>query len=513
MNSRLMNPFWYFGKASSLWEKYKFGQLQSQIDPRTVNNHKRYLNWAQEEIKGLHRQSLDNQKLQVPDEIKKLRVEFKDKLREMDLRILIHLPSISVSPGGYSLFSNLIETLNYLGIETRSLNWNDNLQESLREFSPDFFLSSDNAEYINRIDWTELNKFKETHSLKVGLTASIEAYGNTPLKGRLKRAKLNKIDFYYSFRDRAYLSYREEYKEYSDAGYPIFSIPFGANILKYYPLIGYPKELDFVFFGSSNIREYTKYFSEIFRNYSGFIAGNNWKNFGWVGADIQRLIYAKAKVGLNIHSKPHREWAAELNERCYILAACGVPQIIDDTPLLSKFFSHDELYVAGSPKEYISVFKFALHDEKESRRRALNAQRKVLNNYTSFHRVEQFIKEVRNNIKTDLSYETLMHLAKSFNYFRNGNIKLHVLPGSPKYIGKASYFIADKDKLNILIKKIKDISKNFSNIENQKMMQFIKELQPSKEVLINTREVKDVQSNTKESKESSQNSTSKPQSR
>jgi hypothetical protein len=40
-----------------------------------------------------------------------------------DERILIQIPDARFSPAGYSLFSNLMESLNYIGIPARALGW------------------------------------------------------------------------------------------------------------------------------------------------------------------------------------------------------------------------------------------------------------------------------------------------------------------------------------------------------------------------------------------------------
>ena len=112
-------------------------------------------------------------------------------------RILIHVPSPEHSPAGYSLFTNLAESLEFIGIPTRILDWNGNTALELTQFNPTVFLTSDHETYLSRIDWRAIGIYQRNNRLRVGLTASLEEYGNTPLLIRLKWAASHNIDFYY----------------------------------------------------------------------------------------------------------------------------------------------------------------------------------------------------------------------------------------------------------------------------------------------------------------------------
>jgi hypothetical protein len=121
--------------------------------------------------------------------------DFSNKFIDSEDVILIHLPSKEISPGGYSLFINMIDSFSFIGIKSRALNWNESFKDSYRTFKPTIFLSSDNLEYKTKIDWYFVMKCKKEFNLKVGLTASLEDYCNTSLKSRLEWA-IYKIDFF-----------------------------------------------------------------------------------------------------------------------------------------------------------------------------------------------------------------------------------------------------------------------------------------------------------------------------
>lgn len=310
-------------------------------------------------------------------------------------RILIHVPAPDFSPAGYSLFTNLAESLVFIGIPARILGWDENVQEALESFKPTVLLSSDNESYLARIDWEEIAKYKKSNRLKVGLTAALAEYDSTPLDARLDWAKNHRIDFFYSFRDEVYVSERNEYKPFFEAGYKILFLPFGANILLYYPVAGFERDIDFVLIASRK-REHIAYMKDIAKSNAGFIDGPGWKHVPdfRFNRERDRYIYARAKIGLNVHLPEQLDWACEVNERTYQLAACGVPQLIDHPRLIDKIFCKDALFVANTPEQYTSLFKEILSRPNLAQERALMAQKEVFDRHTTFHRAESFIKQL-----------------------------------------------------------------------------------------------------------------------
>ncbi|MBU3593206.1 hypothetical protein ICN42_03745 [Polynucleobacter sp. 71A-WALBACH] len=179
-------------------------------------------------------------------------------------RILIQIPDARFSPAGYSLFSNLMESLNYIGIPARALGWDEDVQKALDQFKPTVLLSSDNHEYLRRIDWDVIARYKVNQPLRVGLSAALEGYESTPLLPRLAWAKQHQIDFYYSYRDEDYVKTRQEYQPFFDVGFE---------------------------------RERIAYLKNIAHQYSGFLDGPGWiqvKHFQF-NRERDRYIYARAK--------------------------------------------------------------------------------------------------------------------------------------------------------------------------------------------------------------------------
>lgn len=385
----------------------KFNKFQKDINNETINNIYIIRKWAdkcllnvknkEEMLYNNHLDRVSKQGIRLANESK---IKFKNKYENYEnLRILIHVPSIEVSPGGFSLFNNIIEGLNFIGINARALNWDDKVDIILQKFKPTVLLTSDNKPYLDKIDWDVVNEFKKKNLLRVGLTASLEEYGNTPLKERLSWAKINDVDFYYSFRAQEYLLERKEYRPFYKNGYKIYTIEFGANPIYYYPIPSKEKDIDYVFLGSANfdkLKRYMSYFNKIFKNSTGYIDGPGWKfsNEFIFNPNRDRYIYSRAKVGLNLHVDSQIQWASELNERTYMLAACGVPQLIDNPKLLQYRFSDKCFFVSNSSEEYMENFNFIINNPEKAELRALQAQKEVFEKHTIFHRAESFINKL-----------------------------------------------------------------------------------------------------------------------
>lgn len=330
--------------------------------------------------------------------------QFINKRRNLSqIRVLIHVPDFSFSPAGNSLFSNLLQALRHLGIACQAFEWNHHIREPLQSFRPTILLTSDHSSYLERIDWLELNTYRSSQPLLIGLTASLAEYGNSRLEQRLAEAKSRTINFYYTFRDQNYVQSRPEYRPFFEQNYSILSLPFGANISCYYPLAHITRDLNYVLIATRK-REHDAYLWPLARHYSGFLGGPGWSHSaGFIfHPDRDRYFYARAKIGLNVHLPEQLEWASELNERTYQLAACGTPQLIDHPKLLDAVFPSSAIFCANSPKEFFSLFKFMLANPKETQKRALLAQKIVFENHTWFHRADALLNQLLNlsSIKT-----------------------------------------------------------------------------------------------------------------
>jgi hypothetical protein len=383
-------------------EKHQFDWFFNRV---TLLEHDRVLSRAELALQNAAEHEDLDVRLNAPDPVVRQGARLKRDLEEQfqnclvgisEERILIQIPEAGFSPAGYSLFSNLMESLNYIGVPARALGWSENTEYACNQFKPTVILTSDHPEYLQRIDWSAIEKYKSSHVLRVGLTAALEDYDSTPLLPRIAWAKQHKIDFYYSYRDSDYVHNRKEYQPFFDAGFRILFIPFGANILHYYPVAGFERDLNYVLIASRK-RQHIAYLKNIARHYLGFIDGPGWKQVKQFRfkRERDRYIYARAKVGLNVHLPEQIDWACELNERTYQLAACGVPQLIDHPKLLNSVFGEKSFFIAETVKQYDSLFNELMHNTQMGIEKALHAQQEVFAAHTTLHRARALIDQLK----------------------------------------------------------------------------------------------------------------------
>lgn len=135
--------------------------------------------------------------------------------------------------------------MSFLGVPVRILGRDEELETVLENFRPTAFLASDHPAYLGRISWHALSDYRAQHPIRLGLTASIGAYGNIPLKDRLTWAQLNGVDFYFSFRDPEFVRNRPDYEPFFSSGFPMLYLPFGTNIIHNYPVPIFQRDLDY----------------------------------------------------------------------------------------------------------------------------------------------------------------------------------------------------------------------------------------------------------------------------
>lgn len=387
-----------FNIADPYWSLYFF---EKNISKESLSKYEEVKNWGLTMLKNESKYDNFIEHNVLGQESLKTSLTYRNKYADfIEIRILIYIPSVLESPGGNSLFSNFAKAFEFVGISVKTFSDYNELQKIIIEFKPTIFLFSDNSIFTQKIDWKLLSNYKKNNKFFIGLTTSLEEYGNSPLIPRLEWAKNNDIDFYYSFKDIEYVKTRREYKPYFDFGYKILPLEFGVNPLIYYPVSGIEKDLDFVFLGSNNfskLSRYQAYFKSIFKKNVGYIDGPGWffnnNNLIMIPED-DKYYYARARVGLNLSIPEQIEWACELNERTYMLAACCIPQLTDRPKLLSKRFSDDCFYVADSPKEYEELFYEIIKNKSVAQNKALKAYKEVLQKHTIFQRVETFILEL-----------------------------------------------------------------------------------------------------------------------
>ncbi len=75
----------------------------------------------------------------------------------------------------------------------------------------------------------------------------------------------------------------------------------------------------------------------------------------------------------------------EINERTYIIPACGGFELVDGPVAIREIFAADEMAVADSPAEYHDMFDYFLRNPDKRLSYIEKGMRRVWDQYTLFH--------------------------------------------------------------------------------------------------------------------------------
>ena len=181
---------WFIWRLLFLLNIYKHPRLKFIDFQKKININNKYSYKRINEII----KSLNFIETKPPLEIIELMESFKNKFKynSNNLKILIVSPLVNVSPGAYSLYHNLCQSLQFIGIETKIVLVNQNIKLELETFKPNILLNDDFKYIFDAIDPNLIVEYRKTNKLFWGLNAYIDNYGfNESLKKRIEYAKKN----------------------------------------------------------------------------------------------------------------------------------------------------------------------------------------------------------------------------------------------------------------------------------------------------------------------------------
>jgi hypothetical protein len=324
---------------------------------------------------------------------------YENKYIQSGIRVLIQAETPEKGIGSFSIFKNWISSLEFMGIKAEIVFNNENIFEKIKKFKPTFFFTSDHISYLSKIDWENLQSFRKENPFLLAFTASAKHDGNPNEDKRIEFAKKQNVDFFITFRVEEYIT--NYLSNWTDAGFPVLSIPFAANPLYHYYIPNNNKVFDYIFLASSNPEksgQYIKYLLKIINNNMGFINGPGWKNnLDLLKREWHSHFYSFAKIGLNLHIPVSLDIKCEINERSFILASCGVFQIMDNPLALNDFFSSKSIVVANNSKDYFEKFNYFLNNPKEKYSYQYNSLVDIYESNTIFHRMDKLITFLKKN--------------------------------------------------------------------------------------------------------------------
>lgn len=281
-------------------------------------------------------------------------------------RVLLHQPSNGALKYLMQAWS---ETLTYMGVTTELLSWGEDVRTKFDKFRPTTFITVADPAFYSQLDTSFIKKYRAERNLSIGQVTTLEH-------------RIEPVDFYITFHldpDRD--------KRFSALDRPLISLPFAINPLRHRMRAAH-QVWDYFFVGSNSYRkaDRTKSFLEpLLMRYSGILAGSNWKTgIGEIQIEQAAEFYGFAAICPNYHLNEQIDDFNEVNERAFIIPACGAFQIVDNPAAIKELFAPDEMAVADSPEEYLDMFEHFLKHPTERDSYIEKGMRRVWKEYTLF---------------------------------------------------------------------------------------------------------------------------------
>jgi hypothetical protein len=312
-------------------------------------------------------------------------------------KVLIHTPSC----GRFRYVAeNLYCAFRLMGFETRHLSFSEKAEECIRRFAPDLFITACAADHLSRLPLPLLSDlasrrktvrlvWMKTHEPVDGDHArcqEIDRWVQGGMVGDVFISPVHPADL------------RGEGADWADMGCPVHFIPMAAN-----PVVHLPKnmtvEFDIGFIGTNSAakrKETETYLRPLLKRYSAVLRGDHWgKDIPPVPQNQAANIYGSARICPNFHHDFQKRRRFQLNERTFVIPACGGFEIMDEVPILREYFHPSEMVQAGSPEEWFSLHEEWLWRDGKRMDMAARAHQRVLAEHTYFDRVLQMLHLIR----------------------------------------------------------------------------------------------------------------------
>ncbi|MBN1102072.1 MAG: glycosyltransferase [Deltaproteobacteria bacterium] len=312
-------------------------------------------------------------------------------------KVLIHTPP----SGGFRYYAeNLYCAFKLLGLETRHLRFSESAEECIRRFGPDLFITASAPSFLSRLPLPLLSDLASRGKM----LRLVWAETFKPLdgihemnqeSGRLVQQGLVGDLFFAPVHSRAV---REEYAEWDALGYLVHSIPMAAN-----PVVHLPKnasvKYDIGFIGTNSPtkqKETRTYLLPLLERHTAMLCGDHWgEGIPPVPQNQAAGVYGRVRICPNFHHDFQKGRQLQLNERTFVIPACGGFEIMDESPILCESFTPEEMVQARSPEEWLPLHEEWLRRDGERMEIAARAHRRIQGEHTYFDRVIQMLDLVR----------------------------------------------------------------------------------------------------------------------
>ncbi len=340
------------------------------------------------------------------------------------LKVLYQINSLETIYAARFIYEGYKDAFVGKGYNFRPFTAADNFEKTLEEFSPDIFITALNRYNLRFIDLQILERFRDkglvvfTQIMPWKKQSRQMAGGDLEndqyLVGLIKKGLAGDIFFHWIEQDDPSM---EGFAE--KTGYPFHTIILAANTKLYYPEKDEKYKADISFVGSYLLSK-RKYLKKLVlplkARYDLKLYGSDWTSsdrlLGYLQKagqyfnisrlknvrelklplEDERKVYTSSLISLNLHEGHQRKFGSDFNERTFKIIASGGFQITDNVAALRKYFGEDELVIAESDDDWFE--KIAYYVENPEKRLPIieAGRKKVLENHTYHHRVDQIIK-------------------------------------------------------------------------------------------------------------------------
>lgn len=319
------------------------------------------------------------------------------KYKSSGYRILFQMPTVGV---GVIWFDDLMQCLEHTGIRCATIERGDvDFQKKWEEFQPNIFISMDLPEVLKLLDFDYINRYKKRYGclrlFTPGTKYRFPKHGlSSEDRWRLELACSGRsVDAYFSMMVPEF--FRQHLAEWDHAGFKYLALPNACNPIDHYPLLE-NKDLDYFMATSHGIErvEVTwQYLKPIFERYYGLWAGGSRWGFGidFIPSEQMPSYYARTRIATNPLMPYLIQYPMEICDRTFSVAACGVFQITNWTPVTDHFFTTDELVQVRTPAEFFRAFEYYIDRPEERNKIALKSLQRVFDQHTYFHRIDDLV--------------------------------------------------------------------------------------------------------------------------
>ncbi|MFA5182749.1 MAG: glycosyltransferase [Syntrophales bacterium] len=317
--------------------------------------------------------------------------EYRDKYRRKSFNILIYAPENGAWKYGFMSWQQI---LNHMGHKT-TLAYDLSKDVSFGKY--DIFINIANTLYMQHV---LENEGIASIPHKIGLVSkqNNDEAGKCTDRDLLNIALVKEAKYDFLISSFSHAGIGTFLKDWINGGIRVESVPFGFDPLIYYPEDS-DERYDYFFVGTNSslkTEETKKYLLPILGNYYGILRGANWnEKVPLLHPNNGRFFYNRSRINLNYHLESQKVADNEINERTFVISACGCFQLVDNPKILGKYFSEKELAIAGDEREYLEKFRYYLHKPEERQEMAYYALKRTYDNKDSlFARLEDMLSKV-----------------------------------------------------------------------------------------------------------------------